>query len=190
MLEEYLDEDGDEHLQTLQDCATNAIELTATARNLSDVLLEQNVETVSVDLQSVIQDEVESVRSAFPNAVVEIEGSIPSTAVQGDEMLETVFRNLLKNAVQHNDKEVAEISITAHGEDDVVRIEIADNGPGVPDTLKEDVFGKGEMGLDSSGSGLGLYLVKMVVDRSNGEVWVEDNDPEGSVFNIELPKSS
>jgi signal transduction histidine kinase len=43
------------------------------------------------------------------------------------------------------------------------------------------------MGLDSAGTGLGLYLVDTLVDRYGGEIRVEDNDPEGTVFVVELP---
>nr|WP_302080744.1 ATP-binding protein [Salinibaculum sp. KK48] len=48
-------------------------------------------------------------------------------------------------------------------------------------------FGKGEKGLDSPGTGIGLYLVQTLLDQYGGDVWVADNDPEGAVFVVELP---
>jgi len=98
-----------------------------------------------------------------------------------------VFRNLLKNAVQHNDKEVAEVIVSATDHENTVTVTIADNGPGVPDSQKETVFGKGERGLDSSGTGIGLHLVNTLVSIHNGDVWIEDNEPEGAIFSVELP---
>jgi signal transduction histidine kinase len=68
-----------------------------------------------------------------------------------------------------------------------VRVEIADNGPGIPDSRKETIFGKGESGLESAGTGIGLYLVDSLVEAPGGDVWVEDNDPAGSRFVVELP---
>jgi signal transduction histidine kinase len=68
-----------------------------------------------------------------------------------------------------------------------VVVRVADNGPGVPDDRKEAVFGRGEKGLRSTGTGLGLYLVDTLVDSYGGRVRVEDNDPEGAVFVVELP---
>jgi signal transduction histidine kinase len=59
---------------------------------------------------------------------------------------------------------------------------IADNGPGVPDEQKERIFEEGEKGIDSEDTGLGLHLVRTLVDRYGGDVRVEDNEPEGSVF--------
>jgi signal transduction histidine kinase len=101
-----------------------------------------------------------------------------------------VFRNLLKNAIQHNDKAVAEVTVSATEQDDVVAIRIADNGPGVSDDQKATLFGKGERDLESTGSGMGLYLVDTLVTSYGGEVWIEDNDPEGSIFVVELPITS
>ena len=46
---------------------------------------------------------------------------------------------------------------------------------------------KREQGLDSSGTGMGLYLVDTLVSAYNGEVWIDDNEPEGAIFSVELP---
>ncbi|MFW6265473.1 MAG: ATP-binding protein, partial [Halanaeroarchaeum sp.] len=48
-------------------------------------------------------------------------------------------------------------------------------------------FEEGKRGLDSDGTGLGLYLVSVLVDRYDGAVSVEDNEPAGAVFVVELP---
>jgi len=67
-------------------------------------------------------------------------------------------------------------------------IEIADNGPGIPDRRKEAMFEEGNSGLESDGTGLGLYLVKKIIGRNNGRIEVVDNEPEGAVFVVKLPK--
>ena len=102
-------------------------------------------------------------------------------------MISSVFRNLLKNAIQHNDKKVAEVIVSATDHEDTVTVTIADNGPGVPDDQKETIFGRGERGLDSSGTGIGLHLVNTLVNMHNGDVWIEDNEPEGAIFRVKLP---
>jgi signal transduction histidine kinase len=119
--------------------------------------------------------------------VVTVEGSIPDVEVVGNDMLGSVFRNLLRNATQHNDKTPPEVTVSAAEHDDIVEVRIADNGPGVPDAQKDEIFGRGEKGLESSGAGIGLYLVQSLVDTYGGDVFVEDNDPEGAVFVVELP---
>jgi signal transduction histidine kinase len=107
-------------------------------------------------------------------------------SVLADEMLDSVFRNLLKNAVQHNDKELPEVRVSASVDERTVTVRIADNGPGIPEERRHSIFGKGETGLDSEGTGLGLYLVESLVDSYDGDVRIEDNDPEGAVFVVEL----
>jgi signal transduction histidine kinase len=104
-------------------------------------------------------------------------------------MLPSVFRNLLNNAVQHNDGPSPTVSVGAERDGDVVRVRVTDDGPGVPDSQKETIFGKGEKGLDSPGSGIGLYLVYCLVEGYGGDVWVEDrpDDTSGAVFVVELP---
>ncbi|WP_321168916.1 HAMP domain-containing sensor histidine kinase [Halorubrum sp. CBA1125] len=110
--------------------------------------------------------------------------------VHANEMLASVFRNLLNNAVQHNDTETPTVTVTCEEDDDRVRIRVADDGPGVADDRKTAVFGKGEKGIDSAGSGIGLYLVDRLTTQFGGDVWVEDNEPRGAVFVVELPKAT
>jgi len=98
-----------------------------------------------------------------------------------------VFRNLLRNAIEHNDTTPPEVTVSAIVEGELVTVEIADNGPGVLDDRKDEIFGKGERGLESGGAGVGLYLVRSLVESYGGRAWVEDNDPKGAVFVLELP---
>jgi signal transduction histidine kinase len=109
-------------------------------------------------------------------------------------MLSTVFRNLLDNAVQHNDGPEPEVVVSVDVGEEGARVAVADDGPGIPDGKKAEVFGKGDKGLDSEGTGIGLYLVNSVVTQFGGRVWVEDRkdgdgDPAGSVFLVELRRA-
>ncbi len=187
LLEDHVDEEGREYLRTVQESAANAVELTKTARELADVMLQTDTENQKTQLAPTLERSIEDIRSTHPAAVIELEDSLPRTEVIGNEMLDSVFRNLLQNAVHHNDKNVPEVRISASLADGRVEVRVADNGPGVPDSQKEDIFGKGDQGLESDGTGIGLYLVRSLVDSYGGDVWVEDNDPEGAVFVVQLP---
>ncbi|MFC7133210.1 MULTISPECIES: ATP-binding protein [Salinibaculum] len=184
-------EDGSEDsefVDTIRERAEHAVELTTTAGNMAEVMLgdEQNREQVS--LRATLEAEIAEQKSAYPEAEISVEGAIPTETVLANEMLGSVFRNLLKNAIQHNYDETPEVTVEVESRDDV-RVRVADNGPGVPDERKADIFGKGEKGLDSEGTGLGLHLVQSLVDGYGGDVWVEDNDPTGAVFVVELPRA-
>lgn len=107
--------------------------------------------------------------------------------VVADDMLAAVFRNLLTNAIVHNDTEAPEITVGVETVDDRAEVSIADNGPGIPDEQKQQIFAEGEMGLESGGTGIGLYLVDTLVDRYGGDSHVRDNEPSGAIFVVKLP---
>ncbi|MFW5895919.1 MAG: histidine kinase N-terminal 7TM domain-containing protein [archaeon] len=180
-------EEAKGHITTIAESAEHAVELTETAREMADVMLSDSAETQQIGLKTTLENEVSEVQSSYPESAITYATPIPSVRITATEMLSSVFRNLLKNAIQHNDKEVAEVTISATEQDETVTVRIADNGPGIPDDQKETIFGKGEKGLDSAGTGMGLFLVETLVTGYNGDIWVEDNDPDGSVFVVELP---
>ncbi|ARS88850.1 sensor histidine kinase [Natrarchaeobaculum aegyptiacum] len=193
-LEDHVDEAGSDRLEVVDESVQNAVELTKTARDLAEVMLQTDVDGTCVRVDRALEGQLEEIRSAHPEASVVVEGPLPETSVVGDQMLDAVFRNLLSNAIQHNDAPVPEVRVAVSADEhsaaddpDTVTIEVADNGPGVPDDQKAAIFGRGEKGLESAGTGLGLYLVQTLIDRYDGEVRVEDNEPRGAVFVVELP---
>jgi len=143
-----------------------------------------------VDLSPALCSEIDRVRATYPE--VEFETDIPDMLpVQANELLGEVLGNVITNAVDHNDTEGLRISVTVeHDETDgPVTVRIADNGRGVPDDIKEAIFRREETGhAKSTGSGFGLFFVDSMVTEYGGDVWVEDNDPQGAEFIIELPR--
>jgi signal transduction histidine kinase len=69
-------------------------------------------------------------------------------------------------------------------------LRIADNGPGVPAERREAVFQRNTKGLESDGTGLGLYLVRTLVEAFDGDIRIEENDPKGAVFVVELVRAT
>jgi PAS domain S-box-containing protein len=181
------DDQGNEYLENVLEAADDAVDITTTAREVTAVMLNAEVDRHPVRLRSILEEELDSIRANHDRALVEVEGSIPDVEVLADEMLASVVRNLLTNAVQHNDKEVPEITVGATAGDETAVLRIADNGAGISDEQRAEIFERGEMGLDSEGTGLGLYLVKTLVSRYGGKVRVEENQPEGAVFVVTLP---
>ncbi|PAU85281.1 PAS domain-containing sensor histidine kinase [Halorubrum salipaludis] len=181
------DDQSRTYARTVIEAAKQATEITETAKDVTDVLLQVGSDRSPVNLRDELSDQIERVRADQDRARVSVDGDIPDVTVLADDLLESVFRNLLTNAVVHNNEDVAEIAVSARVDGDCVRVSIADNGPGIEDKHKEQIFQEGEKGLESGGTGVGLYLVKTLVDKYGGDVWVEDNEPTGSVFVVELP---
>ena len=187
ILSESMEEHGTEEIEQISEAARDAVDITTNARAVTEVMLQTDDDRSRVQLRPVLETEIEDVQANQEHAVVRLERTIPSVAVIADDMLESVFRNLLSNAIKHTDKEIPEVTVSVGVDDQTVRIRVADNGPGIPDDHKEMIFQEGQQAPDSGGTGLGLYLVETLVGRYGGDVWVEDNEPEGSVFVVELP---
>lgn len=103
--------------------------------------------------------------------------------------LESVFRNLLENAAIHNDAPVA-VTIGAESpDDDVVVVTVADDGRGVPESVRETLFQLGEAGPESDGVGLGLGFVRRLVETYGGTVTASERPEGGAAFRIELERA-
>jgi signal transduction histidine kinase len=188
-LEPHVDEPGREAFDRILRSAEHTVELTEMAHEFVESLTgEQQLEREALDLRSLIEAELDAAREAYPDANIRTPEEIPPVTIRANHMVSSVFRNLLNNAVQHNDTEQPEITMRVEALDDSVTVRIADNGPGVPDERKDAIFGKGQKRIDSEGTGIGLYLVQTLVDQFAGTVHAEDNDPEGAVFVVELPR--
>lgn len=113
----------------------------------------------------------------------------PELAVQGvAKLLRRAVRNLLENARRHG---AGEVRLSLHRLTGVAQIKVGDRGPGVPLALRERIFEPfyrlpGATERDG-GVGLGLALVKSIVQRHGGRVYCEDREGGGVSFVIELP---
>lgn len=117
--------------------------------------------------------------------------------VMANGLIHDVFSNLIGNSIKHsdNDKHLdINIRVDRHtdGGQDFCRVAIEDNGPGIPDGVKGRLFHRFQRGdTKASGKGLGLYLVRSLVDDFKGRVWVEDRVPgdhtKGARFVVLLP---
>jgi PAS domain S-box-containing protein len=122
-------------------------------------------------------------------------GQAAGCPVVANELLRDAIDNIISNAIKHSGgKARIDIGLSriVENEREYCKLDIEDNGPGIPDELKSRLFSRFQRGrTKASGSGLGLYLVKMLIESYNGKVRVEDRVPgdhtRGSRFVILLP---
>lgn len=106
--------------------------------------------------------------------------------------MKEVFRNLIENAIKFNPKTPHQLRVSGQVQDGRVEIVFADNGPGIPSEERGKIFQKfyqieGHFTGQVQGMGLGLALVKRVVEEHGGQVRVDSTLGQGSTFTISLP---
>jgi PAS domain S-box-containing protein len=148
-----------------------------------------------IDIGQTLSD-VQANYSRVPGGDITINYTpVSGCTVMANELLDDVFSNLVGNAIKHSDKKPV-ISIRLDKEPIGgklhYRVAVEDNGPGISDELKPRIFNRHLRGsTKAKGSGIGLYLVKTLVESYGGRVWVEDriagNRSEGSRFVVMLP---
>jgi PAS domain S-box-containing protein len=142
----------------------------------------------SVDVARLVRHVVADVQTTHDEAVFDT--TIPESAIaSGTPNLELAIRELVENAVVHNDCETPEVAVSVTESESNVRVAVADDGPGIPRQEREVLSDDGRVEPLFHGSGLGLWLVYWVVRRSRGTLTFAENEPRGSVVSIELHKS-
>ena len=138
-----------------------------------------------VDLDLVVREKV----AAFPDVTIAFSAS--HRRVWADDLLSEVFANLIRNAVEFGGQDVR-IAIRVEDYDgESVLVSVEDTGPGIPDPMKDSIFHRFERGwVGGCGDGLGLFVVRTLIERYGGTIRVEDRvegRPElGAAFRFTL----
>jgi len=152
------------------------------------------VDSERVDLAELVREAVEAMRERLPESVSLSMSTNGAAAALGDRgRIEQVLVNLIDNAIRYS-PEGGEVMVrTAHSEASV-RVEVADEGIGIPLVEQSSVFEKFYRGDPQhravpGGTGLGLYISRELVRRMGGTIGVRSRPGEGSTFFFELPRA-
>ena len=153
---------------------------------------ERELETQEVDLSRMLVDALSDANAAGPDHEWQLDLPEEPVVVRGDEAkLQQVFTNLLANARVHTPAGTRVVLELARPKDGHVIARVRDNGPGIPEKLRPELFGRFVRG-DSSrarttgSTGLGLSIVNAVVQAHHGTVSVA-SEPGTTVFTVQLP---
>lgn len=186
---EYVDPRGQDAVDEIIQSSNHILQLTRTVGDIVETVTDDEaVDLYPVVLSEVLAIEVDKAQGLYRDVELSVEDEVSGIRVRANDLLSSVVGNLISNAIFYNDKDVPVVTISAEPSTETVVLRVADNGPGIPDRRKERIFEEGEQGMASSGMGIGLSLVDRLVTQYNGGIWVEDNDPEGSVFCVELAR--
>jgi two-component system, OmpR family, phosphate regulon sensor histidine kinase PhoR len=151
-------------------------------------------EVADVSLAEMLQGCAETVCARYHLPAETIQLRLEPAIVRGRPIdLEMIFRNLIDNAIKYaGSTPVVEIESQLRGEQTVVT-RVIDNGRGIPPGLRRKIFGRfvrlgSELERSQTGTGLGLFIVRNLVNRLKGRIVVRDRGGQpGTVFEVQLP---
>lgn len=143
-----------------------------------------------VDLNTMLSEIIASIE-APENIEITVENELPVLMCEKTHIIQ-VFQNLLSNAVKYMDKPEGRIKVGCVEQDGFWKFSVVDNGPGIEKNYHKKIF-KLFQTLSSrdraDSTGIGLSIVKKLVEINSGGVWVESESGQGSTFFFTLPKS-
>ncbi len=140
------------------------------------------------DLSSIVDETVSLYRNLYQNIAFRFDrAEIPQFRMDADGMKRAII-NLITNSAKAIDSRQGTIAVATRYDEhkNVAVVEVSDDGVGVPDNDKEKIFDP-YFTTDKRGMGLGLAIVHSIVLEHHGRIHVEDNNPAGAKFIIELP---
>ncbi|HZB95435.1 MAG TPA: PAS domain-containing sensor histidine kinase [Herpetosiphonaceae bacterium] len=184
----------DQH--TLQTIAGQMNRLNKMVHSLFDISRieagQLTIERGRVDVRALVSRVVDEIQPTLDGREIEMQASIQSAVIQGDELrLEQVFQNLIQNALKYSPP-AAPVWVAVDECGSHVCVEVHDQGIGIPQEALPHLFERFYRAANAQegrvgGIGIGLYVVKEIVELHGGHVTVESTEGQGSTFTVYLP---
>ena len=196
------------YISSALEASRNMTHLIRNVRRSAQLLELDRAELVPVSLSRALRQSTADSRNAFLEKKVDIRLNLPTQDVWvvADNFLDEVLYNVFTNSIKYDEHDEIVIDVETKMVElenrDYAEIRVIDRGVGIPDDMKDKIFSREYRNLvkqDRSqhskpkGAGMGLSIVKSLLDRYGGRIWVEnrirDDFTRGSVFIILLPKA-
>jgi len=186
---------GDEAAESLEMIEHESVRMTRLLDQMLSLARLEDTERLRVqplDVSTMV-DEVTARARALGDRTI-VHGGECGLWIEGDpDLLDQALVNLVKNAFAHT-RAGGRVAIECESDDSNVRISVTDDGAGIPPDEVDRVFdrffraGSARRDVDTGGAGLGLAIVRRLVELHGGRVWAENVEPHGARFVIELPR--
>ncbi|NHX36499.1 MULTISPECIES: sensor histidine kinase [Halolamina] len=170
---------------TIERVAGRILEQTDKQHEIVELLSNQSDPT-HLNLADVVDTAVERVTTEHPDAEITVEVPADVQLLSIPE-LQRAIEELVENAIAHTGDGPAKVGVTATKHGTVVELHVTDNGPGIPPEERSVISGDADIDSLTHSSGMGLWLVKRIVSRTDGDIRFDDAEPTGSVVTLQLP---
>nr|WP_255668319.1 ATP-binding protein [Methanocella sp. CWC-04] len=185
------------YLEKAQKGVMGSNKLIENIKKIRKIREEAHRNIVRMELEEVIKKDIKDLKKAFPEETIVVNTSIGPEEhyVMANEFIHDVFMHLLENAVKYDphSEKMIDLGISEVVEDgnEFWEVRVADHGTGIPDEKKPILFDR--MTKTTRGSGVGLSIVSVIVDKYGGYISVDNRVPgdvkKGTVFYVKLPKA-
>jgi signal transduction histidine kinase len=201
MVSSYVDLLASEYGDELDDEADEYIDFAVDGAQRMQAMIDDLLEYSRVHTEGESFDEVDA-EAVFERVVQDLELLIAETeatvthdelprVVADENQLGQLFQNLLSNAIEHGDDggDPPRVHVSGDERDDAVVFSVSDDGSGIPPDQQERVFELFEQSnRDDEGTGIGLAICQRIVNRHEGDIWIESTPGEGATFYASFPK--
>lgn len=183
-----LDKDGNEQLKLL-------LNRVKRMHNLIDGILHYSKighvkeDKQQVDLNKLMEEIIDTINPP-ENVNIDVMNKLPTVLFEPTRIGQ-VFQNLISNAVKYMDKPEGKITIDYNEDDNFWTFSVADNGPGIEDKYHDKIFQIFQTlnpRDEVESTGIGLTIVKKIIDSYGGKIWLESKPGEGTTFFFTNPK--
>jgi two-component system nitrogen regulation sensor histidine kinase NtrY len=178
--------------ELVQECTTTIIGEVEALKSLVDEFSQfarmPTPRAVPMDLHDLVQDSLALYNGLFTDVRFECRfaAALPQVRIDAEQM-RRVLMNLVDNALEAMNRSGTIVIETSYeAKDNLVRLVVSDDGPGIPEGEREKLF-LPYYSTKGRGSGLGLAIVRRIVAEHGGTIEATDNVPQGTRFTIELP---
>lgn len=151
-----------------------------------------------VNLESIVKVVIDEIQPVIKEKEINLEESLEKITLSADpQIFQMIIGNLLSNAVKYTPlqgKVKVNILQEKEGSAENVLISVSDTGCGIPKDQQDKIFTKlfradNAQEIDPDGNGLGLYIVKSIVEESGGQIWFDSQENKGTTFYVKFPTS-
>jgi signal transduction histidine kinase len=180
------DLDDPDHRALAERIRDGALELATINEELEEIqaAIDTGGPTQSVSLSDTVSSVLDDYRREHPDGT--FESDVPDVTVRADGHFETALDHLVENSVEHASTDDPFVRVTATVEGETVTVSVHDRGAGVPEEEVTVLTGEREISQLEHASGLGLWVVKTVVDAYDGDIAFDRTD-DGGVVSLSLP---
>lgn len=189
-----LDESGQEYIQLMKNSAEDAIDLVDDILRYSEAIQKLKDSTDDVCVKSIL-DEVVPKLNAPEHFHFDLGNNLPKFKTSR-VAVEQILTNLISNAIKYNDKEKPEVKVNCYETGKYIKFEIADNGVGIEEKDLKRIFNLFDRGnrinlnKKNNSHGIGLSIVKKLVEHLDGEIQIESEPGVGTKFEFMIPRSN